>query len=151
MLHSAFRGRLTKALWLAWAVAPTFLSAQSWTSNVKVKTYGAGECQYVDLVINNAGKKKVIKGLKGEVVLAEKAERIIVVSTCPQEGPEWLYFFTAKGQRVKRVPMNYGGIYGYEYNEARQQLLIKYGKYDVSTQSMREAIDVFDMNGNRIK
>lgn len=127
------------------------LSAQSWTENVKVKRYDAGECQYVDLEIKSAGHKKILKGLKGEVVLAEKAKRIIVISTCPQESDEWLYFFTKDGKRVKRVRMNYGGIYGYEYSEPKQQLLIKFGKYNLSTRSMVETIDAFDMNGDRVK
>jgi hypothetical protein len=127
------------------------LQAQSWTASVKIKKYSAGECQYVDLEIDNAGHKKLLKGLKGEVVLAEKANRIIVISTCPQESPEWMYFFLPNGKRVKRVRMNYGGIYGYEYDESKQQFRIKYGKYDLETRSMKEASDLFDMNGNQVK
>jgi hypothetical protein len=127
------------------------LHGQGWTAKVKVKRYTAGECQYIDLEIDNNGKKSTLKRLKGEVVLAEKANRIIVISTCPEESSEWLYFFLPNGKRIKRIPMNYGGIYGYEYDEGKQQLRIKYGRYDLNTRSMEEKVDVFDMNGNLIK
>lgn len=150
MLRFDFSVSNTKILVLALFGLIDYCHAQSWTSKVKVKHYIAGECQYVDLELNNSGHKKFLKGLKGEVVLAEKANRIIVVSTCPQESPEWMYFFRPDGKRVKRIPMNYGGIYGYEYDESKQLLRIRYGKYDLNTRSMKEVVDLFDMNGNQI-
>jgi hypothetical protein len=132
------------------AVSPVH-SSDSWVKRISISKMQAGECESIHLRFSPLnGKVKRYTGLYGEALILEKQNRVIVVPTCPQISPEYLYFFDSTGQQINRLEIKYGGISEFHFDERSQCLVIRFGKYNPSSRTMVEMQDSYNMNGKLI-
>ncbi len=123
-----------------------------WPHNVVVKQYGAGECDYVDVTfINSSGRSRMYRGLRGEALVLEKQRRLIVISTCPEVRPEYLYFFDSTGKLLKKIEMQYAGIESYRFDEKSGKFCIRFSMNSTKTNLFEPVEDRFDPNGKFIE